>query len=146
MTGTHSRNKGATFERDIAAVLFDLTGVSFKRNLEQTREADHGDLVPSDPDFPFSLELKRYHAGVNCLTAWKEQAKRAASATGKLPAVIFKFDRQPIRVAVPFAAICAPFEPAAGAEDEWAEISLPGLAYIAAEILAATSGPIGGDA
>ena len=138
MTGAHSRNKGATFERDIAAELFALTGVSFKRNLEQSREADHGDLVPSDPDFPFSLELKRYHAGISCLAAWKAQSSRSAEACGKLPAVVFKFDRQPIRVAVPFSAICAPFTAHSGAEDEWAEITLQGLAYIAAEIMAAT--------
>lgn len=137
MTGAHSRNKGATFERDIAAELFALTGVSFKRNLEQSREADHGDLVPSDPDFPFSLELKRYHAGISCLAAWKAQSSRSAEACGKLPAVVFKFDRQPIRVAVPFKALAQACGATFGNADEWAEITLPGLAYLAAEMMAA---------
>ena len=137
MTGAHSRNKGATFERDIAAELFALTGVSFKRNLEQSREAAHGDLVPSDPDFPFSLELKRYHAGISCLAAWKAQSSRSAEACGKLPAVVFKFDRQPIRVAVQFKALAQACGATFGDADEWAEITLPGFAYLAAEMMAA---------
>jgi Holliday junction resolvase len=126
-----SRNKGSGFEREVAAILRDLTGVNFKRNLEQVRAADHGDLVPDDPAFPFIIECKRYAAGVSCLAAWKDQARRAAAATGKIPAVVFRFDRQPVRVAVPLSAICAP-----GSANEWAEISLPGLAYVAAEIMA----------
>jgi hypothetical protein len=126
-----SRNKGSGFERDVARDLFLLTGVSFARNLEQVRAVDCGDLVPDNPAFPFLIECKRYAAGVSCLTAWKDQASRAAEKTGKIPAVVFRFDRQPVRVAVPLSAICAP-----GSANEWAEISLPGLAYVAAEIMA----------
>ena len=134
----NSRAKGARVERDIAQTLEGLTGVKFLRNLEQSRSADQGDLIPDDPDWPFSIEIKARAAGISCLAAWKAQSARSAEACGKLPAVVFKFDRQPIRVAVPFSAICAPFTPHSGAEDEWAEITLQGLAYIAAEIMAAT--------
>ena len=125
-----SRNKGAAFERAIAAELRDLTGVRFERNLEQCRADVLGDLVPDDPAFPFSLECKRHAAGVSCLTAWKVQATAAAGE--KIPAVVFKFDRQPIRVAVPLNAI----HPALPG-DEWAEVTLPGLAYLARELMAA---------
>ena len=60
---TNGRNKGATFERDIAKMLDDELGISFKRNLDQYRESGLGDLIPSDPEFPFTLELKRYADG-----------------------------------------------------------------------------------
>lgn len=127
---TNSRNKGAAFERTIAAELFLLTGISFKRDLEQTREAEHSDLIPSDPAWPFALEVKRYASGNGCRPAWREQACKAAEAGNRIPCVIFKYDRLPIRVAVPFAAF------GDHASTEWAEITLEGLAYLAREIMA----------
>jgi Holliday junction resolvase len=129
--GKASRTKGASFERAIAAELEALTGVRFLRNLEQVRTAAHGDLIADDAGWPFSIECKRMATGVSCLTAWKQQSEEAARLAGKLPAVVFKFDRQPVRVAVPFSAICGK-----GAPAEWAEISLDGLAYLAREIMA----------
>lgn len=132
----HSRAKGSRFERAIAHDLHALTGIAFARNLEQVRTAAHGDLVPDDPAWPFSLELKARADAKSCLTAWKAQAANAAALCGKLPAVIFKADRQPVRVALPFSVIAAAFG-ASVASDDWAEITLPGLATIAAEIMAA---------
>jgi len=129
----HSRTKGAAFERDVARALDLLTGIRFERNLEQVRTVDQGDLIPSDPAFPFLIECKRYGAGVTCLAAWKAQASRAAVSVGKIPAVVFRFDRQPVRVALPLAAIC---DGRTDAPAEWAEISLDGLAYVAREIMA----------
>jgi Holliday junction resolvase len=129
--GKASRTKGASFERAIAAELEALTGVRFLRNLEQVRTAAHGDLIADDDGWPFSIECKRIANGASCLTAWKEQAANAARLANKLPAVVFKFDRLPVRVAVPLSAICGD-----GAPAEWAEISLDGLAYIAREIMA----------
>ena len=131
----NSRNKGSAFERSIAADLHLLTGITFKRNLEQVREADHGDLIADDPAWPFSCELKRYASGTGCRPAWVAQSVKAADAAGKLPCVIFKYDRLPIRCAVPFAALAAAFGGTASA-DEWAEVSLDGLAYLAREIMA----------
>lgn len=131
---TNSRTKGSTFERDIARELELLTGVSFKRDIEQYRAADHGDLIPSDPAWPFTIECKRYASGTGCKPAWQEQAKRAAAKNGKFPAVVYKYDRLPIRVAMPFTLLgngCAP-----GSEDLWFETSLKGLAYLAGEIMA----------
>jgi Holliday junction resolvase len=127
---TNSRNKGSSFERDIARELELLTGVSFKRDLEQVRASEHGDLIASDPAFPFLIECKRYASGNGCKPAWQEQATRAAAKNGKLPVVIYKFDRLPIRVAVPMQALGHDY---AG----WAEIDLPALAYLASELMAA---------
>lgn len=132
----NSRNKGSTFERQIAAQLFGLTGVSFKRDLEQYRAADHGDLIPDDPAWPFVLECKRYASGTSCKPAWRDQATKAAASVQRFPAVIYKFDRRDVWVSVPVAAIAAAFDRKEDACTEWAEITLEGLAYIAAEIMA----------
>lgn len=125
----NSRNKGATFERAIAIELELLLGIGFARNLEQSRAVDHCDLIPSDPAFPFSLELKAYAEGTGCKPAWQEQAARAAVKNGKLPAVIYKYNRRPVRVSIPMTALgCA--------HPEWMEVSLNGLAYLARELMA----------
>ena len=127
----HSRRKGHAFERHIAQELLDRLGVTFRRDLDQYRAAEHGDLIPDDPAFPFVIECKRYAAGTNCLAAWKAQAVAAARAAEKRPAVIFRFDRQETRVAVPLSAFCD-----AWPADQWAEITLDGFALLARELMA----------
>ena len=47
----NSRNKGAAAEREIAKLLFDELGMTFKRDLEQYRAGDTGDLICDEP-FP----------------------------------------------------------------------------------------------
>ena len=131
----NSRTKGASFERDLAKELFLLTGITFERNLEQVRTVDHSDLTPDNPAFPFAIEAKRYASGNGCKPEWIAQATRSAAKIGKFPCVVFKFDRLPIRVAVPFAAIAAAFDTETKS-DEWAHISLEGFAYLAREIMA----------
>lgn len=102
----NGRNKGAAFEREVAIMLFDELGVSFKRDLEQYREGLHGDLIPSDPDFPFTLELKRYKDGpIGGQTAWWAQTCAAAEREKKIPALIYKYDRKPIRCVIPMSAL-----------------------------------------
>lgn len=125
----NSRTKGATFERAIAKELELLTGIKFQRNLEQSRTVDHCDLLADDADWPFSLELKRYASGTGCKPEWRAQAERAATKSGKIPAVVYQFDRRAIRVAVPFIAL-------GHDRDAWAEINLDDLAYFAREIMA----------
>ena len=102
----NSKNKGATFERQIGIALELELGIAFKRNLEQSREADHADLIADDPDFPFVIECKRYASG-GFLSAWWDQVNKAAAASGKIPCVIYKFDRKEIQVAVDWRAIAA---------------------------------------
>lgn len=129
-----SRNKGQSFEREVARELEALTGVKFQRDLEQVRAAEHGDLVAADPDWPFLIECKRRAEGISCLSEWRAQAVAAAKASGKIPAVVFRYDRQPTRVAVPLHAIGWASK---SAPDEWAEVTLAGFASIAAEAMAA---------
>lgn len=131
-----SRTKGAAFERAIARDLEALTGVRFVRNLEQVRTAAHGDLIADDPAWPFSLELKARASILSCLNAWKDQATKAAALCGKHPAVIFKANRQPVRVAVPFSTVAAAFGVQITSVG-WVEMALDELAVLAAEIMAA---------
>jgi Holliday junction resolvase len=101
-----SRTKGASFERDLAKMLFLELGISFKRDLRQYQEADHGDLIPDDPAFPFELELKRYSKGpISGTDKWWQQVCTAAKRSNKRPALIYKYDRQPIRVVVELQGI-----------------------------------------
>jgi len=130
----NGRNKGAAFERQVAKMLQDELGVTFKRDLEQYRAADHGDLIPDDEAFPFTLELKRYASGVGCKPQWWDQVKRACVATGKLPCVIYKYDRQDIRCVVPFTALYAAF----GSEhrcDHQAEMTFEAFCYLVREMM-----------
>lgn len=126
-----SRRKGHAFERHVAQELLDRLGISFRRDLDQYRAAEHGDLIPDDPAFPFVIECKRYAAGTTCLASWKAQAVAAARAADKRAAVIFRFDRQETRVAVPLSAFCD-----AWPADQWAEVTLDGFALLARELMA----------
>lgn len=131
----NGRNKGAQFERSIAKMLEAELGISFKRDLEQYRASEHGDLIADDPAWPFSLELKRYAQGTGCRQSWWVQACAAAEATGKLPCVIYKYDRRDIRCVVSFTALYRAF----GSEcksDHQAEVTLETLCWIAREIMA----------
>lgn len=127
----NGRNKGSAFERQIAKELFLLTGVGFRRNLEQYRAADNGDLTPDDPAFPFVIECKAYAAGTGCKPAWKDQASKAAKAAGRIPCVVWKYNNRPVTCSVPLTALC-PAMPV----DQWADITLRGLAFLAAEKMA----------
>ncbi len=131
----NSRAKGAAEERKIARALETLTGISFCRQLEQSRTADHSDLIPSDPCWPFEIEIKNYAKGIGCRAEWQRQAERAAAKTGRIPCVIFRYKYQDPRVSVPLSAIGK----ALGqewTEPGWAEITLEALAYLAGEIMA----------
>jgi len=97
----NGRNKGASFERQLAYELELELGISFKRDLEQYRESEHGDLIPSDESFPFMIEAKRYSKGaVGGAVAWWDQADAAAKRADKLPCLVYKYDRKPIRFVI----------------------------------------------
>lgn len=131
----HSRNKGATFERAIAKELFRETGITFKRDLDQYRERDRGDLLPSDPDWPFLIECKDWAAAKTFRAAWAVQACTAATSAGQLPCVIYKAQRGELRVRVWFDTIAEAFGGSAVTHHH-AETDLAGLAYLAREIMA----------
>ena len=102
----NGRNKGAAYERTIAQMLFLELGIGFKRDLEQYRSGAHADLIADDPDFPFTLELKRYKDGpIGGSPSWWAQVEVAAKREGKIPCLIYRYDRKPDRCVVPLAAV-----------------------------------------
>tara|TARA_R110000824_G_scaffold170583_6_gene347998 strand:- start:941 stop:1363 length:423 start_codon:yes stop_codon:yes gene_type:complete len=105
----NSRNKGASFERDIASKInkyLDDMGDRFpkfrdipriKRNLEQYQEKELGDLC-----FPkHTLECKRYASGNWYKEDWWKQTVTASEKTNTIPVLIWKYNHQPIRVCIP---------------------------------------------
>lgn len=133
----NSRHKGASFERQIAAELHQMLGLTFKRDLEQYRAADHGDLICEDKDWPFLLELKRYASG-QFKYSWWEQADTAADRLGLWPVVIYKFDRLPLRVRLSLETVsrCIGGGEVAAEHDCLIDIPLEGFCYLAREAMA----------
>ena len=126
----NGRRKGATFEREVAKLLHEELGISFKRNLEQYRAGLHDDLTPDDEAFPWSIECKRY-AGGSFNPTWWDQATASAQAQDKLPCVIYKFDRKPIRVAIPLGALMW-----GDGDGHVVDVSFEAFCYITREIMA----------
>ncbi len=128
--GKHSRTKGQNYEREIAKELFDLTGITFARNLRQYQQSGDDDLRADDAAFPFAIECKRRAKANTCADDWKRQATEAAERQDKLPAVIWRGDHMATRVSVPLYAFCAAFS-----RHQWADLSLEGFASLAREIM-----------
>ena len=112
--------KGANFERQISRMIYDELGIETKRDLEQYRAAEHGDLIGLNG---WCLELKRYanNAGGNFKPEWWAQCTAAANASGDQPVLIYKYDRQPIKCVVFLSSINADF----AGKDNVAVISFP---------------------
>ena len=98
----NSQNKGRRGELAVIAAYADSMNVRLKRDLEQWRSADHGDLLPDgDFDWPFTIEVKSYSdktASVMHKPQWWAQVTTAAKAAGKMPVLWYKYDRRPWRV------------------------------------------------
>ena len=97
----NSRTKGSSFELQLARELQLELNISFKRDLEQYRVSEHGDRIPSNDNFPFLIEAKRYSKGaVGGSAAWWDQAVAAAKRANKLPCLVYKYDRKPVRFVI----------------------------------------------
>lgn len=70
------------------------------------------------------------------MPAWWKQSQSAAEAHGKLPCVIYKFDRQPIWVAVGWNAIGS-MNGVEYNEDDLVFMNLESFAFVAREIMSA---------
>ena len=98
----NGRNKGASFEREVANYLkLHLSLQDVKRDIEQYRTADRGDLLGVDG---WTIECKRYKRPESSngffRKEWWEQVVKAADAVKNKPVLVFKFDHQPIRCAL----------------------------------------------
>ena len=99
-----SRNKGATFERDIVKRINAFAdqhalGFTCKRNLDQYQTADLCDIqIPRH-----SIECKAYKSGWWYAPAWWDQV--CAACGDNTPVLIYKFNNKSIRVCLPLYAI-----------------------------------------
>ena len=96
--GAKSRNKGAAFEREVARMIHDHRGIDVRRNLTQYQEKGHGDLV----GWPgVVIECKRHATATRSqVDAWWLETQAEAIVTEARPVLIYKADRQPVRVVV----------------------------------------------
>ena len=102
----NSRTKGSGGEREVAAILHDQLGLTFKRDIEQYRQADRGDLLCVDMDFPMVIEVKRYaKGGETPRGAWWDQCCKAATAADKWPLLVWRYDRMDWRWRLPAALV-----------------------------------------
>ena len=82
--GRSNQRKGGYHERKNGKRLGELTGLTFERNLDQRREADHlGDLICKDADFPFVIENKYGSKGNGIPSGAWEQACRGSRTRHK---------------------------------------------------------------
>lgn len=101
-----SNTKGKQGELEVRQILFDHLGLNFARDLSQWREADRGDLICTDCDFPFVIEVKRWgHYESRPRASWWDQVCTASKAAGKLPLLVYRFDRQHWRWRMPIEAV-----------------------------------------
>lgn len=144
----NSRAKGAAFERWTASELEMETGVSFSRNLSQYQQSGLPDLTPSSY-FPFVIECKRYAKSAPVDGKFWDQVVASARHTSNIhdawPALIYKYDRQPVRVRIPLAALVylGIEQPQSGyrpdAEYDWnytATLLWPDFIFVCRELLA----------
>ena len=91
----NSRTKGANFEREIGNLLQEKLSLTnpVKRILEQTRTKELPDLKMGR----WCIECKRYGPGSDPLDEWWDQVITSSGPSG-LPALIYKFNRKPIKV------------------------------------------------
>lgn len=96
--GAMSRTKGQSGEREVAALLAELTGKDVRRRVRQ-HDGD-ADLEGLEG---WSVEVKRYRVVTTALLTgqWWPQAVAQAHRTGCAPLMIFRGDRQPWRAAWP---------------------------------------------
>jgi len=107
-------------------MLFERTGIEAKRDLEQYRASDHGDLIGVPG---WTIECKRYAHGTTWKQAWMDQCEAAANAAGNEPVLIYKYDRCPIRCVVRLSSINADF----AEKDNYAEVDFDTWCMLVAE-------------
>lgn len=135
------RTKGSAYERDVRKRLHLELGLEFRRVLDQWAEAGLPDLTCEDDAFPFVIECKRYKQGSTFASPshW-DQVCVAATKAGKIPALVYKFDRLPERWRVPIEALAmlATFERQMGDGYDWkyaVEMTFDDFCMVARELM-----------
>lgn len=89
---TNSRRKGKVFENTVCKLLREC-GWQARRAQQYSGAQGTADIIS---DFPGHLECK--HSAVPSYTAWWRQASKECGS--KVPVVVFRINRHPIRVMV----------------------------------------------
>tara|TARA_R100000781_G_scaffold24109_2_gene17854 strand:- start:947 stop:1375 length:429 start_codon:yes stop_codon:yes gene_type:complete len=106
----NSRNKGASFEREVVKNLNEFFSqnnldVTCKRNLDQYQQSGECDIP-----IPFhAVECKHYKEGNWLKSEWWRQVCDSAN-DNEIPVLVFKFNRIPARVCIPLHAINTDWE------------------------------------
>lgn len=136
----HSRNKGASAERELARIIYDELGIRMVRNLEQSRRGGH-DLIPyTDQDDSvsaslarFAFEVKRHsRATPHLLKGWWAQTCQQAEAQHLIPCLCYRQDRMGWRVVIPLSAVRLDI-PKTDGLDWTVELSVPAFAALIRE-------------
>jgi len=98
----NSQRKGASAEREVAALIAMHLGIKLKRNLEQTREGGHDLILDGESQhWPIALEIKNYaEARPGQIKEWWTQAVRQGVEANQTPVLWYK-DRRRWRVMLP---------------------------------------------
>ena len=98
-----SRAKGAGFERQVADLIYQHLGITVRRDLDQYRQSNLGDLLGLDG---WVIECKRYRDQNSFLhrPEWWTQVCHATKGD-EHPVLIYKYDRKPIRCVFPLHVI-----------------------------------------
>ncbi|MDP2064639.1 MAG: hypothetical protein Q8K38_01550 [Burkholderiaceae bacterium] len=113
--GLKSRTKGKVGEREIAALVADLTGLCIKRRVRQ--HAGDSDLegVPG-----WCIEVKRHAKATRAdIRQWWSQAQEQAQRAGTMPVLLYRQDRDDWRAVWPLAVTLAHQQAAMWAGYEW---------------------------
>ena len=98
--GMKSRTKGQSGEREIAALVAELTGFDVRRRVRQHGGDSDLDGVPG-----WSIEVKRHaKATRGSIRTWWAQACDQATQAGAVPVLLFRQDRDEWRAVWPLAA------------------------------------------
>lgn len=131
---TNGRAIGANFERTICNLLKDELNIEFRRDLEQYRTKDHGDLITDSP-FPFVIECKRRATGKTYSYDWWEQVLKSSALMKKKPVLIYQLMRSPIKVVMDINDIIRTFNGSPIEQEHLVEMSLPSFCMIVREML-----------
>ena len=101
-----SRTKGKTGERELAALLSELTGFDVRRRVRQHDGDSDLEGIPG-----WSIECKRYGRATHAqIEGWWYQAVQQARATKTLPLLCYRVDRADWRAVWP-AGVHLPHRP-----------------------------------
>ena len=107
--GKLSRDKGSRFENSVIKMLIEELGdiipdsENLRRNLTQYQTNSQPDVILADL---FALEMKHYAKGNGWFKPdWWEQSKQSAALLNMIPVLIYKYDRQQVRVVLPLYVV-----------------------------------------